>query len=112
MTGVTTRCLVCQEPADGSARHDRCAARIRQVAAVLPRVSPEQLDKALQLIADGAIVPGEARGVWHVLSSDGAVTYPAGATFCGCPSQVPCYHSAAVIIAAAAAATLASVPLG
>jgi hypothetical protein len=104
-----TRCPVCQEPADGSAAcHDRCAAHVRQIAAVLARISPQQRQQALQLVTDGGIVPGGTPGVWHVVSSDGGVVYPAGATFCGCPARVTCYHSAAVIITAAAAATLAS----
>lgn len=86
-----------------------CLARIRNAAATveLPGVKPAQHDKALELIADGGIVPTSRPGVFAAVSSDGTTTYltDAGTGTCTCKAGQAgryCYHLAAAAILTAA----------
>jgi SWIM zinc finger len=109
----TAKCLNC-----GRVRHFRsaaaaakaapsgriCAARIRNVAAVveLP-CKPEQHAKALELIEDGGIVRTSRPGVFAVSSSDGSTVYvtDANAGTCSCAGGQHgryCYHLASAEI--------------
>ena len=84
---------------------ERAAVLYRQAAAVLvgAGLNRRTAERALQALADGAVVPSAIPGAYHVASSDGPVTYLVGTTFCSCPATTAhCYHRVAVIIAVAA----------
>jgi hypothetical protein len=82
-----------------------CAARIRAAAftAAVADFTAAQVDKARELLADGALAPVRA-GIWQALSSDGVTKYMVAPTGCSCPAGTHgrlCYHVAAARIAAA-----------
>jgi hypothetical protein len=84
---------------------ERAAVLYRQVAAVLVSAGLDRgtADRALQALADGAVVPSAIPGAYHVASSNGEDAYLTGTTFCSCPATTArCYHRVAVIIVAAA----------
>lgn len=80
-----------------------CRAKIRKAAATA-EAKPEQIAKALELIADGGIVPTSRRGVFRTAGSSGEVIYLTHSETCTCPSGLrrltarTCYHSLAVHI--------------
>lgn len=91
-----------------------CARRIREhAAAALAAHSPAAIEKALELIADGAVLPVPVRpGVplavgfrrYLAVSSDGTVAYETTSTQCTCRAAQfgrDCYHRAAVDLLAA-----------
>jgi len=77
-----------------------CRARIR--AAALARAvadfTPQQITRALELIADNGIVPTARPGVFRSVSSDGTTTYLTHHAMCTCAGarhRSRCYHIAA-----------------
>jgi hypothetical protein len=88
-------------------RGRRCRARLRDAAAVAG-AGAEQVAKALELIADGGIVPTSHAGVFRTVGSKGDVIYLTHSNACTCPSGLHrltasiCYHSLAVRIILAA----------
>jgi hypothetical protein len=106
-----TNCIRCGRKLTSAASAARgygrtCATKIRQAEAATNGYSPAQIAAAHELIEDGAIVqirPNVCRSV----SSDGSELYPTAVTGqCNCPAglrSTRCYHSAAVLILAAAA---------
>ena len=83
----------------------RAATVYRQVAAVLTSAGLDRdtAQRALEALADEAVVPSATPGAYHVNSSTGEATYLTGTTFCSCPATTAhCWHKVAVIIAGAA----------
>jgi hypothetical protein len=62
----------------------------------------EQLDKADELIEDGALVPTGIEGMFLAVSSDGSEYYQTTTYECSCPASRPCCHNAAATMALAA----------
>jgi hypothetical protein len=81
-----------------------CARAIRKAALDEARAdfTPEQQDKAAELIRDGGIVPTPRDGVFQAVSSKGDATYLVHSAACNCPGGLrakrPCYHSLAARI--------------
>src|SRR5258708_32923681 len=63
--------------------------------------SQAQVRKALGLIARNGLTPAGREGVYRAASSDGVTSYLTCAVACSCLSPGPCYHMAAVALAAA-----------
>lgn len=111
------RCLDCRRPIRSAeslatGRGAGCRAKIRKAArtADLSAWTPAQVDGALQAIEDGAVVPGNREGVFHVVSSDGAEVHLVHRNGCNCVSGLktlpprPCWHRCAIAIITAASA--------
>lgn len=85
-----------------------------QIAATadLDGFKPAQVDKARELIEQGAILPTKRAGLFTAVSSDGSVTYLVHASGCTCPAgqrgRYVCYHRAAVAILSAVPAQRAA----
>lgn len=85
-----------------------CARHIRNAAATMTNTyKHEQIDAALELIGDGAILPLRPGRVWLTVSTDGqsvhrtahnACTCPAGVKKSRNPNATACYHTAAVAL--------------
>jgi hypothetical protein len=98
-------CVLCGHAVPGGPYHERCAARVRQVTAILVSagLDPEQAERALQAHELGAVIPAGVEGVFLVVASSGDGPYVTGANFCSCPAATAhCYHKIAVIILSAA----------
>ena len=82
-----------------------CWAKVRRAARVLSdrlaAFTARQVDQAVELIEDLAIVAGET-GLFYAVSSDGEDVYEVTAEACSCPASAACYHQAAIVILAAA----------
>lgn len=85
-----------------------CFRKIKdQALLVLAAHSHEAVRKALELIADGGIVPaGRMHGarLYLAVSSDGSTRYETTALACACKAGSfgrPCYHRTAVALLAA-----------
>ncbi|WP_049562277.1 helix-turn-helix domain-containing protein [Nonomuraea sp. SBT364] len=78
----------------------------------LDEFKPNQVDRARELIEQGAILPTKRPGTYTAVSSDGTVTYLVHASGCTCPAgqrgKHQCYHRAAVAILTAAPARRAA----
>lgn len=77
-------------------------ARREAVEAAIADFSPAQQDKAMELIADGGLVPTARPGMYRAVSSDGTAVYLAGADICSClasQNDRRCYHQASARIA-------------
>jgi hypothetical protein len=131
MTSTTTgtetvhRCLGCgrritSAESIAAGRGSGCRAKVRRAArtADLSAWTEAQVTEARQAIEDGAVVPTNREGVYHVVGVDGSevhLVHPAG---CNCTSGLknrpprPCWHRCAVamIEASAAPAPAALVP--
>jgi hypothetical protein len=84
-------------------RGPRCEAKV-QAAAKLVGEKPEQVAKALELLADGGVETLRPGRVWLVVASKGVDTYRTAPTACTCPAGVRgrrCYHEIAVSLLAA-----------
>jgi hypothetical protein len=75
----------------------KAARRINDLLAAFTR---RQVDQAVELIEDAAIIPGHD-GLFYAVSSDGAEVYEVTAAACSCPASRECYHRAAALILAA-----------
>jgi hypothetical protein len=120
------RCLGCRRPirsaeALATGYGAGCRAKLRKAAktADLSAWTPTQVEDARQAIEDGAVVPSNRDGVFHVVSSDGTevhLTHPHG---CNCTSGLrtlpprPCFHrcAVAIVLASQAPVVLAGAPL-
>lgn len=84
-------------------RGPRCE-RKAQAAAKVADAKPEQVAKALELLADGGVETLRKGRVWLVMASNGVDTYRTAPTACTCPAGVRgrrCYHEVAVSLLAA-----------
>jgi hypothetical protein len=106
-----TRCLRCARPlrsAKSQARGygDGCWAKVQAAAktADLTAWTPSQVEEARQAIEDGAVVPSNRDGVFHVVSTDGTEVHLVHRNGCNCTAGLkthhprPCWHRAAVAI--------------
>lgn len=96
----------------------RCWAKVRKAArtADLSAWTPSQVEEAEQAIEDGAVVPSNRGGVFHVVSSDGSEVHLVARDGCNCQEGLktrlprPCFHRCAVAIVLAASAAAAQAP--
>jgi hypothetical protein len=95
-----------------------CWAKVRAAAKTvdLSAWTPSQIAEAEQAIEDGAIVPSNREGVFHVVSTDGTEVHRTAEHGCNCTNGLkthqprPCYHRCAVAIVMAASAPAAVKP--
>jgi hypothetical protein len=89
-----------------------CWSKVRQAeqGTDLAAWTASQAEDARQAIEDGAVVPSNREGVFHVVSTDGSEVHLVHPKACNCtnglktrPSR-PCWHRCAVAIVLAAAA--------
>ncbi|NUP52331.1 MAG: hypothetical protein HOW97_34170 [Catenulispora sp.] len=85
-----------------------CARKIRKAtAAQAVAHKPQAIEKAVELIEQGGILPLRGRRVFAVVSSDGTRTYKTAAQGCTCPAGLKgrhvCYHRVAAEILGLAA---------
>lgn len=79
-----------------------CARKVRESAARIT-ASASQVEKALELLSDAAILISRHAGVFITLSSDGSRQHRTTKTHCTCEAGVherTCYHQLAVRLAA------------
>lgn len=107
-TAEPVKCRRCKRPLTASAAAGigpRCAA----IEAALKGLDEKQAGKALELVADGGVVPTAHRGVYKVSASAGDATYITAVTGqCSCAWGVrrkdattkTCYHVASAILVA------------
>ncbi|HMH94175.1 MAG TPA: DUF6011 domain-containing protein [Streptosporangiaceae bacterium] len=110
-----TRCLRCGRLLTAQASVSRgygrtCRARITAAAeaADLTAFKAEQVEKAREAIADGAVIPTSRPAVYAVSSTDGTLVYitDAYAQTCTCKAGANgrrCWHLAATLVLDAAA---------
>jgi hypothetical protein len=55
-----------------------------------------QIEQAVELIEDAAIIPAAILGYFYTVSSDGTEIYQTAADICSCLASKECYHRAAV----------------
>lgn len=104
-TAVTVKCSRCRRTLRSAKSRAAgigfiCALRKRQEAAAAAW-KPEQVAKALQLIADGGLIRSAIKGVWLAVSSAGDDVYRVHANGCDCPAgehSRACYHGCAFAI--------------
>jgi hypothetical protein len=112
-----TRCLRCRrvlKSADSIARGygKGCAAKVAAAAktADLSAWTASQVEDAKQAIEDGAVVPSNREGVFHVVSKDGSEVHLTHRHGCNCENGLktrqprPCLHRCAVTIVLASQA--------
>lgn len=103
-----TRCRHCHRPLR-SARSialgygPTCHRKIRHATtAAATTTKPDAINKAVELIEQGGILPLRGRRIFTVVSSDGERTYKTAAQGCTCPAGVRgrhvCYHRVAAAI--------------
>lgn len=106
---MAVRCVECKRPlrsAESVARrYGRvCGAKIAARAAALKTqgVTAAALDKAVELIADGGVVPVKGRTVFRMVSTDGQKRYLTHQSACTCPAGTKgrhlCYHRVAAMV--------------
>jgi hypothetical protein len=97
---------------EGCWRKIRSAGRTADLSAW----TASQVDEAQLAIEDGAVVPSNREGVFHVVSSDGAEVYRTHRNGCVCTNGLkthqprPCWHRCAVAIVTASQAPAAGLP--
>ncbi len=97
---------------------DTCGPTVRTAAAAadLSAWTPAQVEDARQAIEDGAVVPSNREGVFHVVSSDGTEVYRTHRNGCVCTNGLqtlpprPCWHRCAVVIVLASQAPVPVAP--
>jgi hypothetical protein len=75
----------------------------RERAAAAAGYKPHQVESAVELIEDGAIVAMPTPGLFVAVSTDGSEFYECTAESCGCKAAEngrQCYHRLAALIAA------------
>jgi len=86
----------------------RCWAIVRKAARglndMLAVFTRRQVDQAVELIEDAAIVRADQADVFYVVSSDGTEIYRSSLESCDCPASKECYHQAAILIVTGKAA--------
>ena len=80
-----------------------CWARIRVVRKLAELVSytRQQVDRAVELIEDAAVIPTAMATVFRTVSSDGLRVYLTTRNGCTCPASKECFHRAAVLMVTA-----------
>lgn len=94
------KCRRCKRPLTASAAFGigpRCAA----IEAAMEGLKPAQVDKAMELLADGGVIKTAKKGVRRTVSSKGGRAYLTTARSCTCPYGLKvmgdaegkhCYH--------------------
>lgn len=108
VTAASRHCARCGRPLTSArsialGRGPVCDRRARAEAAA-STAKPAQVEKALQLLADGAVETLRPGRVWLVVASNGVDAYRTAPTACTCPAGVrgrDCYHRLAVSFLAA-----------
>ncbi|MBB4931864.1 hypothetical protein F4561_002684 [Lipingzhangella halophila] len=79
-----------------------CRAKVRAAAkaAVLAQYKAHQVEKAQELIDQGALIPLRGHRVFLAVSTDGSVTYRAHRAACTCPAGIKGRHACKHQIAA------------
>jgi hypothetical protein len=106
------RCLggcgrVLRSPASIARKYGRrCWERAHRRAETLASsFTDEQVERAVEAVEDGAVVPGETPAVWYVVSSRGDAFYTVeNAAICDCEAGQAgrmCWHLGAVALVAA-----------
>ena len=72
----------------------------RKLAALI-NFTRQQVEDAIEIIEDAAIVPSAVAGLFYTVSSDGTEIYDTTADGCNCPAAKACKHNAAVIMVTA-----------
>jgi hypothetical protein len=85
----------------GCWRRIRATAKAEALAAKLAAFTARQIEQAVELIEDAAVIPAAIVGWFHVVSTDGGEIYEATAATCPCPATGECYHRAAVLMVTA-----------
>ena len=111
MTGQTeghTHChrcgrVICSAIAVARKYGSGCWAIVRRAAKAihLAAFTVRQVDQALELIEDVAIVAADEAGLFYAVSSDGTEIYRATRETCDCPAGErgnACYHECAVLL--------------
>jgi len=108
MSTEPIRCQGCKRPLRAAAsiaagRGPRCLAKARAAALTdaVKDFTPAQVEKALEAIAEGAVVATSRPGIYRCVSSDGSTVYLVAYEGCTCPSGTRglgrlCWHRAAV----------------
>jgi hypothetical protein len=76
----------------------RAARALNDRLAVFTR---RQLDQAVELIEDAAVVPAAIADAFHIVSTDGQEVYTTTRETCDCPASRECYHQLAVLLVSA-----------
>lgn len=116
----TARCLGCRRPirsaeSIAAGYGAGCRAKLRKAAkqADLSAWTESQIADARQAIEDGAVVPSNREGVFHVVSKDGAEVHLTHRAGCNCEGGLktrqprPCFHRCAVAVVLASRAPAA-----
>jgi len=80
-----------------------CWARIRgaRKLAALVQFTRRQVDQAVELIEDAAVIPTAIATVFRTVSSDGQRIYLMTVNACTCPASGLCFHRAGVLMVTA-----------
>lgn len=80
-----------------------CWARMRvaRKLAALVQFTRRQVDQAVELIEDAAVVPTAMVTVFRTVSSDGQRIYITTVNACTCPASGLCFHRAGVLMVTA-----------
>jgi hypothetical protein len=82
-----------------------CWAIVRRAARFLNdrlgAFTRRQVDQAVELIEDAAVIPAALLGYFYTVSTDGTETYLTAADICSCLANKECYHQAAVLMVTA-----------
>ncbi|MFF5655240.1 hypothetical protein [[Kitasatospora] papulosa] len=109
---ITGHCLRCRRAlrnpsTDGYGPKCRVMVRKARKAAVVAQYKPHQVEKAEELIEQGALVPLRGNHLFLAVSSDGSATYRTHRAACTCPAGIkgvhPCKHRIAAHIVSLAA---------
>jgi hypothetical protein len=97
-----------------------CWRKVRKAAVQvdLSAWTASQVEDARQAIEDGAVVPSNREGVFHVVGGDGTEVHLSHRDGCNCQNGLktrqprPCWHrcAVAIVLASKAPAALAAVP--
>jgi hypothetical protein len=110
-TGHTVKCGRChrilrseRSIRDGYGRGCKARMRAAAIAAAVKGFAQRQIEAAMEIIEDKALVATNRPGVYRAASSDGTQTYLTHSQTCGCASGLrrltatTCKHSLAVVI--------------
>jgi hypothetical protein len=102
----TVKCRRCHRPlTSAGSRSAQIGPRCAAIEAATKGLNAKQAGEALEIAADGGVIPSGHKGVWLVTSGDGESVYrttPAGQCNCKWGQRTrpgkPCKHVGAVLI--------------
>jgi Family of unknown function (DUF6011) len=108
MKSTHEHCLRCGRKLHCAASQARgygwgCWARIRvaRKLVALVQFTRRQVDQAIELIEDAAVIPTAIATVFRTVSSDGQRIYLTTTNGCTCPASGLCFHRAGVVLVTA-----------